>query len=81
LRVNLSAVEGRILDVLITGNMMPSRREVPEEIEQALRSAPATEAEIETIIRQEWEGKKMVVAGARAEDFITAVSGALRALS
>jgi lipoate-protein ligase A len=81
LRVNLSAVEGRILDVLITGNMMPSRREVPEEIEQALRSAPATEAEIGAIIRQEWERKKMVVAGARVEDFITAVSGALRALS
>ena len=81
LRVNLSAVEGRILDVLITGNMMPSRREIPEEIEQALRSAPATEAEIDAIIRQEWERKKMVVAGARVEDFITAVSGALRALS
>jgi hypothetical protein len=38
-------------------------------------------AEIEKIIRQEWEKKKMIVAGARVEDFITAVSGALRALS
>jgi lipoate-protein ligase A len=81
LRVNLSVLEERILDVLITGNMMPSRREIPEEIEQALRSAPAEEAEIEKIIRQEWEKKKMVVAGARVEDFITSVSGALRALS
>ena len=81
LRVNLSVLEDRILDVLITGNMMPSRREVPEEIEQALRSALATEAEIEKIIRQEWEKKKMIVAGARVEDFITSVSGALRGLS
>jgi hypothetical protein len=80
-RVNLGVLEGLILDILITGNMMPFRREIPEEIEQALRSAPATVAEIEKIIRQEWEKKKMIVAGARVEDFITAVSGALRALS
>jgi hypothetical protein len=80
-RVNLGVLEGLILDILITGNMMPSRREIPEEIEQALRSAPVTEAEIEKIIRQEWEKKKMIVAGARVEDFIAAVSGALRALS
>jgi lipoate-protein ligase A len=80
-RVNLSVLEDRILDILITGNMMPSRREIPEEIEQALRSAPAKEAEIEKIIHQEWEKRGMVVAGARVEDFITAVSGALRALS
>ncbi|HXZ38056.1 MAG TPA: hypothetical protein VEL68_18675, partial [Thermodesulfobacteriota bacterium] len=81
LRVNLAVLEDQVLDVLITGNMMPSRREIPEEIEQALRSAPAMEAEIEKIIRQKWEKEKMIVAGARVEDFITAVSGALRALS
>ncbi len=80
-RVNLSVFRERVLDILITGNMMPSRREVPEEIEQALRSAPTAEAEIEKIIRQEWEKKKMIVAGARVEDFIAAVWGALRALS
>jgi lipoate-protein ligase A len=81
LRVNLAVLEDHVLDILITGNMMPSRREIPEEIEQALRSAPATEAESEKIIRQEWERKKMIVAGARVEDFIAAVWGALRALS
>jgi lipoate---protein ligase len=81
LRVNLAVFEEHVLDILITGNMMPSRREIPEEIEQALRSAPATEAESEKIIRQEWERKKMIVAGARVEDFIAAVWGALRALS
>jgi lipoate-protein ligase A len=81
LRVNLAVLEDQVLDVLITGNMMPSRREIPEEIEQALRSAPAMEAKIEKIIRQKWEKEKMIVAGARVEDFITAVSGALRALS
>ena len=81
LRVNLAVLEDHVLDILITGNMMPSRREIPEEIEQALRSAPATEAESEKIIRREWERKKMIVAGARVEDFIAAVWGALRALS
>ena len=81
LRVNLAVLEDHVLDILITGNMMPSRREIPEEIEQALCSAPATEDEIDKIIRQEWEKKKMIVAGARVEDFIAAVGGALRALS
>jgi len=80
IRVNLCLREGRIHDLLFTGNMQPSRREVPEEIEQALRSVAAREEEIERVIRKEWEEKKMVVAGARVEDFITAISGALRTI-
>lgn len=79
-RVNLCVHEGWIHDILFTGNMQPSRRGMPEEIEQALRQAPAQEAEIERILRKEWEEKKMVIAGARIEDFIAAVSGALRAI-
>jgi hypothetical protein len=80
IRVSLGMFEGRIYDIFFTGNMQPSRREMPEEIEQALCQARAQEAEIERIIRKEWEEKKMVIAGARVEDFIAAVSGALRAI-
>ena len=79
-RVNLCIYQDRIYDILLTGNMQPSRREMPEEIEQALRQAPAQEAEIEGIVRKEWEGKKIVIAGARVEDCIAAVSGAMRAI-
>ncbi len=80
IRASLGIFEGRIYDIFFTGNMQPSRREMPEEIEQALRQAPAQEAEMERIIRKEWEEKKIVIAGARVEDFIAAVSGALRTI-
>ncbi len=80
IRVNLGILEDRIYEILFTGNMQPSRREMPEEIELALRNAPAREADIEGIIRKAWEEKKMMIAGAKAEDFIAAVSGALRVL-
>lgn len=78
IRVNLCVREGRIVDILFTGNLQPSRREIPEELEEALRGAPAEDAAVEAAIRREWQGKKMVVAGARAEDFVAAVTGALK---
>lgn len=80
IRVNLCTHQGRIYEILFTGNMQPSRREMPEEIEDALRSAQAQEGEVENLIYKEWQEKKMVIAGARAEDFIAAVLGALRAV-
>ncbi len=80
IRVNLGIHEDRICEILFTGNMQPSRREMPEEIEQALRNAPARQVDVEGTIRKVWEEKKVVVAGARVEDFIAAVSGALRAI-
>jgi len=80
IRVNLCVHQDRVYEVLFTGNMQPSRREMPEELEDALRNIPAREAEVEEILRKEWQEKKMVIAGARVEDFIAAVWGALRAM-
>ncbi len=78
IRVDLSIHEGRIHDILFTGNMQPSRREMPEQMEEALRTAPAREDDIEKILRRVWQEKNMVIGGARVEDFIAAVSGALK---
>lgn len=78
IRVNLCVREGTIFDILFTGNLQPSRREIPEELEQALRGAPAQDAAVAAAILRRWEEKQMVVAGARAEDFTAAVSGALK---
>ncbi|MBA4395671.1 MAG: hypothetical protein C0407_19130 [Desulfobacca sp.] len=81
IRVNLGTREDRIVDILITGNMQPARREMPEELEAVLREAPAQEGAIERILRKAWQDKKMVIAGARVEDFISAVSGALKRIN
>jgi lipoate-protein ligase A len=78
IRVNLSIFEERIHGILFTGNMQPSRREMPEELEQALCQAPVGKTGIEGILRKEWQEKKMVIAGAKVEDFITAVLGAVK---
>jgi lipoate---protein ligase len=78
IRVHLCLHEGRIYDLMFTGNMQPSRRSFPEEMEEVLRGAPAEEAAIESLLRKVWQEKEMVVAGARVEDFVTAVFGALR---
>lgn len=77
IRVNLCLREGRINDILFTGNMQPSRREMPEEIEDVLRNAPAQKDEIEKILRKEWPARGWVIAGARVDDFVAVVSGAL----
>ncbi len=81
IRVNLCVHEGRIQEILYTGNMQPARRETPEQLEQALRQAPATEAEIAEAIRREWATRKMEIAGAQAEDFVAATWGAARKLN
>lgn len=80
IRVNLCVHEGRIHDILFTGNMQPAKREMPEEIEHALLHARASEGEIEKILLGGWEERKIVIAGARVDDFILATLGALRKL-
>lgn len=80
IRVSLCVHEGRIHGILFTGNMQPAKREMPEEMEHALGHAQALETEVRRILQKEWQEKKMVIAGARVEDFISAVSGALRAI-
>jgi lipoate-protein ligase A len=80
IRASLCLHQGHIHDILYTGNMQPAQREMPEEMEKALRQAPALGSEIESILRKTWQEKKMVIAGARVEDFITATLGALRNL-
>lgn len=77
IRVNLYLREGRIAEILFTGNMQPFRREMPEEMEDALRNAPAQANVIQQILRKVWQEKGMVIGGARVEDFIAAVLGAL----
>lgn len=77
IRVHLTVLDGRIIEILFTGNMQPARREMPEEMETALRRSPATEASVERILRTLWQEKEMVIGGARVEDFIAAVTGAL----
>ncbi len=81
IRVNLCVHKGRIHELLFTGNMQPARRETPEQLEQVLRQAPATEAEIDRAIRREWAARKMEIAGAEAEDFVAATWGAVRKLN
>jgi lipoate-protein ligase A len=81
IRVNLCVHEGRIQEILFTGNMQPARRETPEQLEQALRQARATESEIVRVLRREWEEREMEIAGARAEDFIAATMGAVGKLT
>jgi lipoate---protein ligase len=77
IRVHLSLLEGRIDEILFTGNMQPARREMPEEMEAALRRTPATEESVNKILRALWQEKTMVIGGAQVEDFIAAVGGAL----
>ena len=81
IRVHLCIHEGRIYEVLFTGNMQPSRRAIPEELEEALRYASAEEAVVEDLLRKAWQEKEMVVGGARVEDFITAVIGAIKRIA
>jgi lipoate---protein ligase len=81
IRINLCILNDQIYDILITGNMQPARREMPEDLEAVLRKSPAREAAIEKNLRKEWQDKKMVIAGARVEDFISAVSGALKKIT
>ncbi len=80
IRVHLAVERGRISDILLTGNMQPSRREMPEEMERALHQIPAGETGVEEALRKVWGEKKMEIAGARVEDFIGAVCGALKAI-
>ena len=78
IRVDLCIHDGRIYDILFTGNMQPSRREMPEQMEDALRAAPARASDIGQVLRKVWQEKGMVIGGAKVEDFVAAVSGALK---
>jgi lipoate---protein ligase len=81
IRVHLCIHEDRIHNLMFTGNMQPSRRSIPEEMEAALINAPAEEAAVESRLRKVWQEKEMVVGGAGVEDFITAVCGALKRIT
>jgi lipoate---protein ligase len=77
IRIHLSLLDGRINEILFTGNMQPARREAPEEMEAALHQTPATEDSVSRVLRTVWQEKGMVIGGAHVEDFIAAVNGAL----
>ena len=81
IRVHLCIHEGRVYDLMFTGNMQPARRSIPEEMEEVLRNLPADPSLIEAALRKVWLEKAMVVGGAGVEDFIKAVVGALNKVS
>lgn len=69
--------EGRILDLILTGDFHPRPTAILADMEAALRGAPAREEEIAQKIRAFYSMPGVEISGTTPEDFISAVNGAL----